>query len=370
MKVETIIMIYGTICFCLIIFNIIYNLMMRFTDPNLEYRLEHFQKKIARQMQNAAEGKEIQKAHLNFIYKKLRHVNNLVTFDKILNRELEENTEQIGRAYLDAIRPVFLRLSVDYLKKDNAEAAYFTYFIAKHMSDREHSVDSLQGMMLEYVKKEQLYCRINSLQALYQFGNEESVLDGLYFQDDNALYMSPKILTEGLLSFTGDHERLITYFWQYRKEFTVGTQLGILNYIRFKTGGYAEEMKEIMNNPREDKELRLCAIRYFGKYPNEEAKEALMQFAQDKNNSHWEYVTVSIASLSRYPGEDVVAVLKDALHSSNWYIRFAASESIDAHRLHYMDLMDILAGSDRYAREIMQYRLEAHKLQRKGVDFG
>ena len=47
--------------------------------------------------------------------------------------------------------------------------------------------------------------------------------------------------------------------------------------------------------------------------------------------------------------------------SSNWYIRYNASQSLDQLGVEYLDLLDILSGKDRYAREMLEYRLEVRR---------
>ena len=112
-----------------------------------------------------------------------------------------------------------------------------------------------------------------------------------------------------------------------------------------------------------DKELRFSAIRYFGRYPYEAARQTLLDFASDRNPENWEYAAISATALARYPGDDVIEVLTAAMHSSNWYIRYNAAESLEAHGLRYGDLIDIVGGKDRYAREMIMYRLETRRLE-------
>ena len=59
--------------------------------------------------------------------------------------------------------------------------------------------------------------------------------------------------------------------------------------------------------------------------------------------------------------------LKRALHSGNWYVRYAASASLEALDVRYEDMIDIVAGNDRYAREMMTYRLESRRIQKASV---
>ena len=76
---------------------------------------------------------------------------------------------------------------------------------------------------------------------------------------------------------------------------------------------------------------------------------------------------MAASALPSYPDSEAIYVLKEALHSGNWYVRSAAAQSLEQMHVDYTDVMDIAAGSDRYAREMMLYRLESRKLQEMGV---
>ena len=58
----------------------------------------------------------------------------------------------------------------------------------------------------------------------------------------------------------------------------------------------------------------------------------------------------------------MVDALIQAMYSPNWYIRYNASSSLEAHGLSYEALFQILSGEDRYAREMLNYRLETRRL--------
>ena len=49
--------------------------------------------------------------------------------------------------------------------------------------------------------------------------------------------------------------------------------------------------------------------------------------------------------------------LMEAMHSGNWYVRYNAAVSLEAHGLSYSDLIELVGGRDRYAREMLTYRL-------------
>ncbi len=367
MGIEKMIYIYGAICFSMIVFNVVYNVLLKRREPRLTRRCEEIEKKVESQLKAIRAGGTVAPEHLIDLQRRLRRINNLIAFDRVLKPIFEGNYEEIGKGYLRQIQPVILSLAVRYQKRDNMQAAYFSYFLSRYTAKRQMPMDSVQDILLEYVKKDNLYCRVNALQALYAFGNIEHIVTALRIQDDGKVFLHEKILTEGLLSFTGNHDELIRRLWKNLDTFSEHTQLAILNYIRFQTGVYAKEMFAVMQDETRGKELRLSAIRYFGRYFYEPALEPLLAFVLEKDPSYWEYATVSASALARYSGERVIDALKEALHSSNWYVRYSAALSLDAHQVNYTDLIDVVAGNDRYAREMITYRLETRELQKASV---
>lgn len=366
MKIETLIYIYGAVCLSMIGFNILYSLLLKRHEPHLKRRCQNIYDRIETQLNNIREGGSVEQTHLDYLERRMSRINNLIAFDRVLGSLCDDTQDDAAERYLFQIRPAILYLAVLYYRRDSMQTAYFSFFLTRYITQRQMPIDSIQDILLDYVKKDSLYCSVNALQALYTFGNADHIIAALKIQDEGRTFVHEKILTEGLLTFTGDHNDLIKLLWQDFDSFSEHMQLAILNYIRFKSDGYQEEMFAIMQDKTREKELRLAAIRYFGRYYYEPAIEPLLALAQDRDLANWEYANVSISSLMRYKGDRVIEALKQALHSSNWYIRQSASVSLEAHGVDYSSMMDVIAGNDRYAREMMTYRLESQRLQKVG----
>lgn len=367
MKIETMIYIYGAVCVSMIFFNIIYTLVLKGSNPRLKKRCEKLSVPVQNQLHKITQEENPDQKHLSWLSRKLKHLDNLIAFDRVLEQICGSADNKAAQEYLYRIQPVILYLAVVYEKRDNMQAGYFSYFISRYAVKRRQPIDSLQNILLNYIRKDNLYCRINALDALYRLGSVEHIVDAIRLQDDGKIYLHEKILTEGLLSYTGEHTKLIDALLAELSAFTEHTRLAILNYIRFQTGDYKEEMLAIMTDETQPKELRLSAIRYFGRYFYRPAEKVLLSFAKDKNPTRWEYTNVAVASLGKYAGDEVIQVLKEALHSDNWYVRYSAAETLEAHHMEYSDLLDVITGSDRYAREMMTWHLESHKLRKMEV---
>ena len=363
MGVEAMIYIYGAVCLSMIVFNTLYSLAMRHREPRLEKREARLRAAVAEELAAVRQGKSVSEAHIDYLARSLSKVNNLLAFDKVMAPLFSRQEDEVNRRYLDQLQPMVLRLSLVYLMRENTQAACFSYFLSRYTQRRKMPIDSLQDILLDYVRKDSLYCRVNALEALYAFGSVDHVVQGIKLQDDGKVFVHDKLLTEGLLTFHGDHRELIGKLFASLDSLSQRTQLAVLNYIRFCTAGYEKEMFRIMMDDSRDKELRLSAIRYFGRYAYPPALEPLLAFASDKELERWEYATVSVSSLARYSGERVMAVLKEALHSSNWYVRSAAAQSLEMLGVDYGDLLDVMSSGDRYAREMILYRLETQRIK-------
>ncbi len=361
MGIEVLIISYGVVCASMIVFNCVCLILFKNSERRLHRKSGSLNQKVAVQMRRIAEGSPVEQQHCSYLSRKLSRVGNLMAFDEAMTQWLQTGP-QTAQQYLYELRTVFLHLSVVYLKKETVQSAYFAYLLSKYKISRYCSFDSIIDILTEYLKKESLYCRQNAMRALYSFGNEQSVVDAIRVLERENVFFHSKILSDGLLQFEGDHSKLIRLFWQSLDSFTVETQVSILNYIRFKSGDWCGQMFEILMDPNRSCELHFAAIRYFGRYPYQPAYRVLLDNTASTDPLRWNYAAVSASSLAAYPGEQTVHTLKGALKNANWYVRYNAAQSLEALGLHYDDLLDVINGNDRYAREMILYHFSRRQL--------
>lgn len=344
----------------MMVFHVIYALALKHSDKKLNRRKRWFTEKIDEQLRHLKKGGQVGPKHLRYLCRRLSHINGLIAFERAMEDYREKVDPSIVEAYCIQIYPVIVYLAEIYEKRDDMQAAYFAYFISKYLTKGQKSVDAVISSMTNLMRRN-FYCRVNALQALYKFGSEDSLVKAITCLDWEDTFFYDKILTDGLLTFTGSHERLISLLEGKFDGYSGQIQLAILNYIRFQTGDYCEQIYKIVADTTKDKELRLSAIRYLGRYHYEPAKRMLLDFAGNKDPLYWEYAVVSISALAGYKGDDMIAVLMDAIHSSNWYIRFHAAASLEACGASYSDMAKVADGQDRYAREMVMYQLELNR---------
>ncbi len=380
MGAEVLLYGYGFVCLSMLGFNLFYGLYLRAGGRRLKRRLDRLRHQAAAQQKNLLEGRPLEESYLSWMRRRLSRVQNLLAFDYLLD-ELEDGTS-IFQAYLHQLQPVFLYLAAIYGRREDTQAAYYCHFLARHQLQRHMQMDQIQQMVAACVHRESFYCRVNALKALCAFGSPQTLVEALseLGRQPEDTQLHEKVVAEALLTYTGDTEELIRQLWQRFDQFPLRLQRAVLDYIRFKSGAYRGQMLQILLDNSQDKELRFSAIRYFGRYPDPAARPALLEFVRDPDILRWEFAAISASSLARYPGQEVVDALMRAMHSPNWYVRFNASASLEAQGVSYEEMLRAV-GSDRYAREMLTYRLESRRLegleaaqeqleQQKGVPVG
>ncbi len=359
---------YSAVCVSMLIFNVIYYLLLERRDRRAERVSKRLLTQVGRQLERVRLGEAVESRHLTWLRRKLSRVANLAAFDEMMAgcREPGGDFTPEMREYYRCIQPVILHLAVIYREREDIQAAYFAWFLAKHKLNRHMELDAVQDILVDYMNQNSLYCRVNAFHALCSLGSPRRVARAVTVLDQNQKFFHGKLMTDSLLSFTGSHRELIALLLERFDSFSAQTRLAVFNYIRFHSGEYCPWVLTLMNDPEEDKELRLSAIRYFGSYVYPPAKPALLAFAVDKDPIHWEYAAISASALASYSGGDVADTLTEAIYSSNWHVRSNAAASLTARGLEYDGLIAVVGGGDRYVREMMLYHLQLRRAGGEG----
>lgn len=223
-------------------------------------------------------------------------------------------------------------------------------------------------MLLELLHEPSIYCRENAMQALYTAGDPAVLVRALRIIDASSFYYHSKLLSDGLLNYTGDTWELADALWEAFDAFQPWMQVTLLNYFRFSSGAYCEKIHALLNDGARDDEVRFSCLRYLGHYPYPPAYADLLRYATPSENARWEYAAIASSVLASYPGAETAAVLERNLYHPNWYIRFNASKSLEQLGFGYRDLIDVIEGHDRYASEILRYRFDVRELEERKED--
>ena len=357
MKIEIMIYVYIAICISMIAFNIVYIFILRHREKALISNSQKLQKIIYDQIELIRDGKEVSEKHINYLCKKLDRTAGITAFDRALENVFE-NEPDMAQKYLVETFYVFEYLTHRYISKDTIKIAYFPYLLHKYNILKHYDGEKVLDALLGLLRSVNVYCRENTLKALYSMQRPDVVVTSLKIIDKNLSFHHSKLICDGLLNYNGDKEILKELLFENFHTYSVEMQLNILNYFRFGNIRCDNEMLELLSNEKVNRELRFAAIRYFEKFPMKEAESTIWAIAENLEGRTWEYQAIASSALKSYPGDVSFRILVENLSSSNWHIRQNSAISLEKLGYTYHDLIHVFDGNDRYAREIMRYRLD------------
>ncbi len=357
MRVEVMLYVYLFVCAAMIVFNIVTAILFRKSERKTAKVSRRLRERVMFQLKAMDSYSCVDKQHKRFLCRKLRKVGNMIAFDKMLEAEYINDPEKIRR-YLLSLDDVFIYLMAYYAKQDLIEAAYFPYIIKKYRVIAYRSIPSIEGALLALLTEPSIYCRENAMQALYTTGDADCVFEALKIIDRSDMFFHRKLLSDGLLNFSGSSNALGAKIVEKFFGFSLEMQIALLDYLRFSGDEYQAFALSLLNNEELDDEIRYAAIRYLGKYPLAEAYAPLCRLAAEKPKQKWEYAAIASTALGAYPCEKTVDTLKHNLYSRNWYVRLNSAQSLKNLGITYSELSDVIDGNDRYASEMITYCLQ------------
>ena len=294
----------------------------------------------------------------------IRSKDHLMAFHKMVD-ELEASSPEETARCMPLFAQIVQRIFYRYANRADKRQAYYSFLITRFQVMKYAPSESITAFLMDQIQKaHSLYNLENALRAVYSAGQVSLVLEALNCLDSTEeIYIHEKLLTDGLLTFE-DADSLIAALWENFSGYHIKMQMLLLDYIRFASGAWKEEMLELLNTTKE-LEIQIACIRYFGRYPEERFRMLLYEAAKTYDVTQWEVCSVCMTALAAYPGKDTIALLKRGLHSRNWHVRYNAALSLRDLEVSSMQLEDILSGDDRYAREMLQYRLHMGELEGK-----
>lgn len=347
------IVIYGYlfICISLLFYNIFYMFYSSRKKSHLKYIAKSWSKEIEKQCSYLKNGGQVTKEHYRLMLKKLKKTRNLLAFLDAL--EAVSKNEDIT-AYLHAVAPIQQKLAYSYSKKDAMNRAFFAYVISIYSVPSPDEFTPMMEILLSYLKDSTVYCRENVLHALYALGNIKAVETALQIFNDNEWFHHPKLLADGLATFKGDKEALLKQLWSHYYQWDEDIILSVIQSITPCSNQYNEIFLPLLKDDETDLEIRLAILRYYRKNIYEPVKSVLYSFFDNKEIDENILVVTSFV-LGSYPDDKTTKLLKKALTHHNWYVRKNAALSLINLKVEENELIDIYNGTDRYAKDILNY---------------
>ena len=308
----------------------------------------------------ARKGEEFSKGHSK-IRMLLRPKKNLI---QPLPHDL---AEKYFHEYICQTAPTIVSLTSSYRKKDDIVQGFYVFMLKKYGYLRHFHTAELVANLQDLLDQGDSTSAEGVLLAVYQIGDPKVVLEVLRQVNKRERFLHPKIISDGLLSFSGDAQELQLLLLDHLLSFSEQMQVNIINYLRFSGGMHCERALQLLQNEEICDETRFSCIRYLGKYPYAPAYDLIARFAAGESGRRIEYAIVALSALRYYPQPRTTEILRSQINSSNWFIRYNATESLEYLGLEYQDLVDIFDGEDRFARDMLQYQFDQRYILDKEV---
>lgn len=357
--VDKVIYIYIFICISILLYNIAYIFYSDIQKSKYKKMTIDWQKGITKQIDLLSNKSRVEESHKKLIKKKLNSINELICYVRALDI-LKKQDKDIKR-YLKENYILIQSLAHNYAKKENAERAFFAFFISKYPPINGKEYNPLMEILISYLDNSTIYCRENVLQALYALGNIQAIENALQIINDRQWFHHKKLLSDGLITFNGDKENLAQRLWSHRNKWDYNLMISIVQFITLVSDKFKETFFEVLKSENLNLEVRLSILRYYRHHIYEPVLPLLINYLKDEKeiNENIKIVTASVIEV--YPSEDTIEALKGTLHHSNWYLRYNSAVSLVNLNIDIYKIQDILEGNDIYAKEILAYMIEQRK---------
>lgn len=299
--------------------------------------------------------------HIRFLTKQLRTDKNLQSFDLMITNISKKGLKDVNN-YIYSITEVFARIVRKFYHKSTIHQAYFAYIMAKYPINEEIDQKRIRQFLIYLCNSKSIYCRENAMLGLVKLGDVNAIIEALKCLSINGKLSQDKLLTESLINYTSDKDKLITSLWKNFDGFSYIIRVAIINYIRIINYDSAMQINSLLFN-EDNEEIRYASLRYFGKFYYLDALNLIIKIGTDAlEKESYGLAAVVSTVLKNYQTDASVNFLKKAITSSSWQVRENAAKTYiyyygdDA--IKYVDQLN-----DRYASDMLRYQLETNDLR-------
>ena len=338
--------IYIIVCIALLLFDIGFLVMKNSENQRLNSKDEVFKNKVRREIQCYRKDGFFSDDFMRKIPKELEKTVHLVSLQNVLEEDPEAR---------DWFCPILYDLIDSYQKKPEGEQAFYTYVISTMDYGRETPPVEFSSKFFRFLESKSLYTFTNAMEAIYAFGEVHLMMQALDIVDDRGGFYHQKLLMDGLLTFQGSFEELNRELLQKFDKYKDHMKECLLDYFRIKGCEAKELCISLMGDNLPDSEVKYRAMRYFQKFPCEEARSVFLKVLQD-DTAVWIRQMLAIQGLQRYDDREVREAVKGKITSRDWYVRNNAVEFLYKKGMDRMELKELLLLNDTYANESMLYQ--------------
>ena len=357
--INKIIYFYILICSGLLFYNVFFIFYSKIKRKKLEIYSSRWDEDINKQLIKLSKGESIEEKHKLLLTNRLTNINQLIAYSNVLTKLIDRG-EQVNN-YLEGVYKELQLLAYKYKRKETSDRTFFAYFIANNPPCNGKEYNSLMDILISYLSDSNMYCRENVLKALYAMGNEQSIENAFQIINSKGWFHHEKLLTDGLMCFSGDKEKLSENMWHHLLDWDQNISISVIKFITESSDQYNERFYPLLLSEDISTDLKIAIIRYYRKHIFEPVKPILIKFLDEENNINDNIRIIAAYVLEKYPGEDTVNILLNALKSSNWHIRKNAALSLINLNLENAIFNQVIIGKDQNAKDILNYLMYTKK---------
>lgn len=361
--IEWILYFYMYICLSLLLFNagmVLYSHLQNWYAPR---RRNRWLQEFAAIASLLEQSQPLPARHRKLLLSRLHHDEELLAYQSILRSSDSPLSGPLLQQYIHTYADVFEVLARWYTRRDPMRRALFAVTLAYLADASIPNRNALAERLLAYLDRSTIYCREQVLHALYALGSATALEQAFTFFTQHEWFHNAKLIADGLVYYQGDQAALVSQLWQFRSLWLDSILVGIVQFASRLPDSFSVPFAEGLLREDLPQEVDLALMRYFFKHPHHEILPYLYQtLARSLPAQSDPYTIVAAFVLRAYPSSQTRDALEQALHDPNWYVRKNAAFSLVSLGLSDETIQTLLAGPDRYAREILQYALHQKEL--------
>lgn len=333
----------------MLLFNIAFLLVKNARIKGIEVGHKKLRERIITEINNYNPMLGLSESSKKFLTQDIAQTKNMV----VLISQLEMTSVNIEQIKSE-IRPYILSHIKAYQKKSEYEQAYYAHIVSIFDYKKEKLTESFYSSFSLFLNSKSLYVLSNAVNAAYRFADPYYMSVVIQKLDERGGFFQGNLFVDGLLQFQGDinilHNLIIDKFYQY----TSLMQVNLLQYFRLKGTQVNNLCLDILKNKTLEDGVLYEAMRYFAKYPHDEAKRMFIMILEDED-SFWVEQMLAIQGLNCYDESLVKKIIKDKITNENWYVRINAVSYLYNHSLSLEEICEILCMKDRYTNDALLY---------------
>lgn len=288
MNVVYLILVYGIICFCMILFNIFAILYGKGSNRLNSIKVNNYKIKIKEQFIRIEEGLWVEDSHLKYLRNKLKHGSELIIFDSIVSTYKKRENEYID-SYLDNLQEVFMDLLYYYEKRSNTELAYYLSVVRDYNLLYNNKSYEVERILFDTLSDESFYCRDNAYLAICKIGDSKKLCNALVSISDSNKFFHKNLISNGLNIYNGDvlslNKILVKNFDLFRDDI----KSCIVEYLAFCEDKYGDFIYSILNMSSTSRNLKISCLKYFEYVYYEKVEKLLIFYVNEYFNSDFDF---------------------------------------------------------------------------------